>query len=210
MARAHSHGSIVGKRFGRLVVLRETAHRDKNGTIVWDCQCDCGNECTATTSNLRRGDTRSCGCLRKEFDRILPTRPIRHGKSHSPTWRSWNAMMRRCYDLGYKDYPYYGGRGIEVCKRWHQFENFYTDMGERPNGMTLDRVNVDRQYRKSNCRWADHTTQMNNTKRNRWLTYRGETMTMAEWSRRANISYTLLRARLNMLNWPVGKALGYE
>jgi hypothetical protein len=76
--------------------------------------------------------------------------------------------------------------------------------------MTLDRRNVENQYNKRNCRWANHTTQMNNTRRNRYLTYKGATLTMSQWTKRANVSYTVLRARLNMLGWPLGKALGYE
>jgi hypothetical protein len=211
MARNHSRCTLIGQRFGRLVVLAETANRHPNGSIYWLCRCDCnGTRCIVVTSNLRRGSTKSCGCLKKEFEKRLGTRPITHGMSGTSTYRSWCAMMRRCYDHGYKDYPYYGGRGITVCERWHRFENFYADMGERPEGMTLDRVDVNRQYNKSNCRWASRTTQMNNTTRNRWLTYEGTTMTMSEWAKVTGISYTVLRARLNMLHWSLGRALEFE
>jgi hypothetical protein len=210
MARSNSHGTIARQRFGRLVVLAETNYRDRTQSIRWLCQCDCGNLCLATRTALRRGSKKSCGCLRKELDKILPTRPVTHGMSRTSTFKSWCTMIRRCRDQNYKDYKYYGGRGIIVCERWHSFENFYADMGERPPGMTLDRVNTDLQYNKQNCRWADHTTQMNNTRRNRYLTYRGVTLTMSQWAKQANISYTVLRARLNLLRWPLGRALGYE
>jgi hypothetical protein len=209
MARTYSQSTIIGQRFGRLVVLAETTRRDRAGNILWKCRCDCKRTCFTTRTRLRRGNTRSCGCLRKEFDHLLPTRPVTHGMSQTPTFNSWCTMRRRCYDPNFKDYKYYGERGITVCERWQSFENFYADMAERPPGTTLDRRNADAQYNKQNCRWADHTTQMNNTRRNRRLTYNGVTLTMSQWAKRASISYTVLRARLR-LGWPLGKALGYE
>jgi hypothetical protein len=151
----------TGERFGRLVVLRlgkkgKSHHR-------WHCRCDCGNVVEVFTCNLsynlNRGKTQSCGCLQRE--RTSQAKFI-HGHSAyprksnaSPTYNSWNAMMRRCYDEKFFRYPQYGARGIYVAKRWHTFKNFLDDVGERPHNKTLDRYpNRNGNYIPSNVRWA--------------------------------------------------------
>jgi len=116
-------------------------------------------------------------------------------------------MRRRCLDKNFKDYPNYGGRGIEVCERWNSFENFLADMGKRPPGMTLDRIDNDGDYEPGNCRWASHRTQMNNTRKNRFLTYGGKTASLSDWARHVGITPTCLSMRLRVLHWPLAKAL---
>jgi hypothetical protein len=130
--------------------------------------------------------------------------------SRTPTYQTWFTMRRRCYETGFKDFASYGGRGILVCERWNSFQNFFDDMGARPSGKTLDRKNNNGNYDPTNCRWASHEIQMNNTRRNRYLTYGGETMSLSQWARYVGISPACLSARLRLLHWPLGRALGYE
>lgn len=207
--RGQSSGSIVGARFGRLLVTGDSGMRESSGAIKWICVCDCGEVRYISSGPLRRGDYNSCGCWTK--DRMRQTPPAKkHGMSDTPTYKIWRAMKRRCQDPSFKDFVRYGGRGIKVCQTWMSFENFLRDMGERPSGMTLDRIDVNGPYSPANCRWASRLTQGNNTSRNHLLTYGGETHTLAEWSRITLIPYTKLRARINILKWPVAKALEKE
>lgn len=142
---------FAGDRFGRLVVLREAPDRLR-GFRAFVCRCDCGQETTVPTGPLRNGHTRSCGCLAKP-----------HGLHGSRTYLSWRSMIQRCSTPNTNGYENYGGRGITVCDRWRSsFAAFVADMGERPEGMTLDRVNVNGNYEPSNCRWATPAEQARN------------------------------------------------
>src|SRR5262245_44169457 len=151
--------NITGQRFGRLVALHR-AGTTKNGKAVWLCRCDCGNELTADGSNLRNSNTQSCGCLQHEKVTQLSTI---HGAakrgSLTRTYISWAQMLQRCRDTKRKNY---GERGITVCSRWSSFENFLTDMGERPPGLSIDRIDNDGNYQPDNCRWATPKEQRQN------------------------------------------------
>lgn len=150
---------MSGRRIGRLVVIAP-AQRTVTGSWAWLCLCDCGNETVVAGNILRRRVTISCGCLRKETSGM---RLRKTGQSGSPTHNSWRGMRSRCTNLKNKDY---GGRGIRVCERWANretgFQNFLADMGPRPIGMTLDRINPNADYTPENCRWADPKTQREN------------------------------------------------
>lgn len=153
-----------GDRFGRLVVEVPYTRSSSRGR-VHICRCDCGAIREVTTESLRSGNTRSCGCLQREVARAWQTRHGHARRGDNPetrTYVSWQNMRQRCRNPSHPRWTDWGGRGITVCDRWNSFENFLADMGERPEGTTLDRINGDGNYEPSNCRWADITTQNRN------------------------------------------------
>ena len=115
-------------------------------------------------------------------------------------------MRKRCLNKMDKNYSKYGGRGISICERWDDYANFLHDMGEAPEGMTIDRIDVNGNYEPGNCRWADAITQMNNMRTNILIRHKGETLTVKQWSRRLNMPYHALYQRLFKLSWSVEKA----
>lgn len=130
-----------------------------------------------------------------------------HGLSGTLQYRIWNSMIQRCTNVQNPAYARYGGRGIAVCERWMQsFEVFYSDMGDRPKGMTLDRVDTDGDYEPGNCRWATAKEQARNTRSNRMLSFRGESKCLQEWSDAIGIDKSSLRERLDA-GWSVERAL---
>lgn len=152
----------TGERVGRLLVV-DFAEPNPSGHRQFRCRCDCGAETVATASNLRSGKTRSCGCLRSDVGlKGTRTRLVRHGLCGTPTYRSWQGMIQRCTNPKVPKWKHYGGRGITVCERWRDFTNFLADMGERPDGRTLDRTDPDGNYEPGNCRWATAVEQRHN------------------------------------------------
>ena len=156
--------NLVGQRFGRLLVKKYTGLRETRR--LWICVCDCGKKHKATTSDLRYGSVRSCGCL------LVGSTAKNSKHNHSsrrngatPTYKSWSAMMGRCLNPANTSFKNYGGRGIRVHNAWKIFDGFLADMGKRPTGKTLDRINVDGNYKPSNCRWATTLEQRHNRRR---------------------------------------------
>ncbi|HDY87992.1 MAG TPA: hypothetical protein ENH82_07765, partial [bacterium] len=170
--------NLIGMQFGRLFI-EEYSHNNKQGKAYWKAKCSCGETRIILTSDLKSGHTKSCGCLRKE---ILLKCSFKHGLNRTPTYRSWSGMKARCLNPKEPAYKYYGGRGIKVCDRWlNSFENFYTDMGKKPEGLTIERLDNNGDYSPGNCKWATRTEQMNNTRHNTILKYNGLCLTVAEW-----------------------------
>ena len=172
------HKPLYGKRFGRLLVEKFA------GYSKWHCVCDCGNVCVVDGNKLKIGHTTSCGCRQIERAKKVNTTHgqggIRSGRI-TRTYRSWQSMKARCYNENHDAYPYYGERGVTICERWlHSFESFYEDMGDRPPGHTIDRIDNAGNYEPSNCRWASDTLQKNNRSGVYEITVEGVTMNASQ------------------------------
>ena len=195
----------IGKKYNRWTILKYegTNHLKKSQFL---CRCDCGKEKIIVLGNLKTGQSKSCGCLNDE-KRKGNTRSKKHGMSFSREYSTWRAMLDRCENKTYREYPDYGGRGIKICERWHDFNNFYADMGERPEGTTLDRIDNNGNYEPSNCRWATAKTQSNNRRSNTLITYNGRTQTLQQWADETGIYSGTISMRINHYGWSIEKAL---
>ena len=193
---------ISGRRYGRLVVLGspEIIKSGAGQRTVWLCQCDCGNSTRVSTGNLTSGGVVSCGCRRREV-----LNRTKHGCEQHELYNTWRHMMQRCYQTDHPTYRHYGGRGIRVCRRWHDISKFITDMAPRPPGTSLDRIDNDGPYSPRNCRWSSPTEQQNNKRTNRLLLFRGEKKTMSQWAREVGMPVETLFARLKKM--PIESAL---
>jgi hypothetical protein len=200
----------VGHRYGMLTVIGRAPNRGtgKNATAHWVCRCDCTNVVIVRGHSLQkgndgRGGTRSCGCLTKK---IQAERLTTHGMARSRIYRVWHMMRQRCNNPKSGAWETYGGRGIKVCEPWSDFETFVHDMGLPDAHMTLDRINPNGNYCKENCRWATRHEQANNRRTNRYITFNGETKTLAQWAKVTGLTVFCLRARLHR-GWPTEQAL---
>lgn len=194
------HESLVGQVFGHLTVLRDVD--PKAGTRQWRslCQCACGNSVQITVPNnaLKSGNTRSCGCFQKarQLQGVTRHGHTRHGKACSRTYQSWKDMLRRCNVPGTTNYDNYGGRGIRVCEAWRQFETFLVDMGQCPDGLTIERIDSNGHYEPGNCRWATPKEQARNKCTNHVVTYKGVTACLKDVCKAFGLPYERVKSRL--------------
>jgi hypothetical protein len=181
---------------------------------LWWCWCECGNVSTHKTSDLLGGQATSCGGCELPSPKRYPRtkKPKKRSRKRSTPrtrpriWDIWRQMIARCYLPSHAPYRHYGGRGIRVCVRWHTYENFVQDMGHRPPGRMLDRINNDGNYEPGNCRWATPSESSQNRRTARYLQFRGELRSLTQWSRHLNLNVSSIRKRLE-LGWSVEQAL---
>lgn len=190
--------NLTGKRSGKLSII-ELSSEKISGRDMWLCQCDCGKIVKVRDYDLRKEITKSCGCLAVEKTKT-------HGMYKSPEYKIWGSMLSRCYNVKSSGYKNYGGRGIIICERWHNFENFYADMRKRPDKLQIDRINNDGIYEPTNCRWATQKTQLRNKRSNKKLTYKNQTMCISELVEKTGTNAARLNRRLS-LGWKIEDAI---
>ncbi len=197
---------MTGKRFGRLLVLSRAENTPK-GWAQWLCRCDCGNEKVIVgTSLTRKRPTQSCGCRHRD---VCIERSTKHGHATqgiSPTYHSWSSMVARCTNPNNARYASYMGRGITVDPRWLEFETFLADMGEKPDGTSLGRIDNNKGYYPKNCRWETQKQQQRNRRNNRILELDGVSRTVAEWAEHLGVPVQRLHNRLHY-GWSVKRTL---
>lgn len=195
----------AGQRYGRLISINriKTSRRSR-----WLFRCDCGSKHVADAAHVRNGSIRSCGCLHREGLAIRARIQNRtHGLTKSPEYRTWRGMVNRCRNPRNPDYPYYGGRGIEVCDRWRSFENFLVDMGPRPSlKYSIERREVNGNYEPGNCRWATTAEQSVNRRNTVYVEYNGRRMLLIDACVEAGLDHILVRDRLRH-GWSEQRAL---
>lgn len=202
---------LTGQRFGRLVVLYRS-DEPANGQR-WVCRCDCGKQTLGRTGHLRAGSKISCGCAVADAARINQklTTPMRrtHGLSHTRIDHCYKNMIFRCYKPTNKRYAQYGGRGIRVCQQWLDNKQSFFDWAFA-NGyadhLTIDRIDVDKDYSPANCRWADSFTQMNNTSRNCFIEWDGKRQTIEQWARELGVLGRAIQHRIAR-GWSVERVM---
>lgn len=202
--------SLIGRKIGRLIVVKRSAN-SKQGNSRWLCKCSCGKEKTILGYSLSNGHTKSCGCLHRESVKMVGLSNVKHGHKRrvgqSRTYSSWHNVIGRCTNPKHTAYKDYGGRGIIVCRKWKKsFENFLSDMGEAPIGCSIDRIDNNKGYCPTNCRWATGIEQQRNKRNNHLETYDGMTQCVTAWAEEFGLCPQRVVQRLSD-NWPIERAL---
>lgn len=198
VGRRYTRKNYDGMRFNHIVVVRRD-HRDERGEYWFLCRCDCGTEFLLRQGSLKH--KKSCGCMRQEMNRMQATR---HGGKYERLYKVWDGIKYRCNNPNSPEYENYGGRGIKVCDEWKTdyaaFRKWAMENGYDPNApkmkCTIDRIDVNGNYEPNNCRWGDERLQSNNRRKNKRLTIKGETHTVAEWSRISGVGSKTILYRL--------------
>jgi len=195
---------ISGMRRGLLVAVKYL-RCGENRHAIWLTQCDCGKSHEVESAAFVRWQYQSCGCYR---DKAVGNANRKHGGKFTKLYAIWVGMIQRCHNPNHHAYARYGGRGITVCERWrNSFEAFHEDMGERPSDRhSIDRINNELGYCKENCAWKTYTEQARNRRGNRLVEYKGEKITVAEWTERLGMSRAAVRKRLDD-GWSIEEAV---
>ena len=191
--------NLQGFRFGSLTVLQLGEKQRQHNGAWWLCLCDCGTQKNIPATDMVQGKISSCGC---EHAKRIGKAQVTHGKSKSRTYKLWMAMRNRCDRINQD----YSCRGIVYDERWKLFENFLEDMGEAPDGLSLDRIDCNGNYHKANCRWATRLEQANNTRANIFIEWDGKRQTRSQWEKELGMRPTTLRTRLKA-GWPMERAM---
>lgn len=195
---------LTGKRFDRWLV--QDICSDSGKVKFWNCICDCGVKRRVFGGDLKRGMSKSCGCLAKE---VVGQHCITHGMSFHPAYRNWIHAKTRCENPAEDAFKDYGGRGISVCDRWSSFENFWQDMGPTwVKGLTIDRIDVNGSYEPGNCRWATAKQQANNRRNNRIINTPRGPMNITQAALAFGIKRVTLASRVNS-GWPESELLSH-
>lgn len=195
---------ITGMKFNFIMPIRCVGSEHKKR--LWECKCDCGNVFVTEATLIISGHTKSCGCWKRYINSQLHRT---HGQTGTRLNRIWRGMKSRCNNPHVKDFSYYGGRGIKVCKEWSDsFESFrdWANSNGYAENLTLDRIEVNDNYTPDNCRWVDRLTQSRNKRDNVCLTLYGKTKTLMEWSEILGFDRHTIRHRLDR-GWSVEKTL---
>lgn len=187
------------------MLYRTAESATKTRMAIW--KCICGETFTASVNGVATGNTTSCGCEQKRLTSVASST---HNMANSSIYRTWSEMRARCNRKSHKDYDNYGGRGITVCKSWdNSFDKFYADVGARPDGLELDRIDNDKGYYPGNCRWAKRNTQCRNARRKKGITgYRGVDLSGTKFRARITVDY--VRINLGSYNTAEEAALAYN
>jgi hypothetical protein len=189
--------NLQGFQFGSLTVLQ--LGKSQGHGAWWLCQCKCGTQKEIRASDMVQGKINSCGC---EHQKRIAQSNKTHGKTNTRTYKLWQAMRIRCNRINQD----YSCRGITYDERWDSFENFYLDMGEVPEGMSLDRIDFNGNYTKENCRWETRDQQANNTRANIFIEWQGKRQTLTQWARELGMKPDKLRARYRY-NWSLERMM---
>lgn len=210
MKQNYNYVDLTNQRIGRLTCTKDVG-RSKDGSVLWECVCDCGNKIVATSRNLNRHHTKSCGCL--QIDRVVENRTV-HGLYHDENgkraklYHVWGMMRQRCKNPNNHAYKDYGGRGISVCNDWDCYKTFHdwANGNGYKDGLTIDRIDNDGDYEPSNCRWVTISEQQKNTRRNHYFELNGRSQTLTQWSKELGIEPHILSTR-NRRGWSDERAL---
>jgi len=187
--------NLLGKKYGKLLVTEEIVNPSQ--ATRWICVCDCGTSKSVLAHNLKTGNVKSCGCLARQKRENEPHK-IRHGLSGTAEYRAWRAMKQRCKNPKNPQYKHYGGRGITVCDSWDKsFSNFIQDMGHRPDGKSLDRIDNNLGYEKDNCKWSTIEEQLGNRRITRKISFLGDLVPVSKVAMNLGVSGRMIINRLD-------------
>ncbi len=193
--------NLTGMKYGELTAIERVASPTRRAS--WRFRCSCGREIVAEGYRVRRGKRVYCD----KANHPRTPRASVQTPGRKLAYVSWGHMIDRCYNPAHERYRHYGGRGIAVCDSWRSFAAFLADMGERPEGLTLDRIDLDGPYSPSNCRWATDREQRRNKRSTRYVEYGGRRLPLIDLCRELGLSYSLVASRIYALGWPVERAI---